>query len=103
MSAAAAALNALVPLPFTGPVIVVTPVPPCAVLTVGKSPFTIVRKLSAPVVPSGVARMELAICPAAKESAKVPVVVTGEPDTPNTEGALSATLFTVPPPVPGGV
>lgn len=39
----------------------------------------------------------------ANVSASVPVLVTGEPPTVNTDGAVSATLLTVPPPVPGGV
>jgi len=99
----AAAVNALVPLPLAIPVNVATPVPPCAASTVGKSPLTIVRSDNAPVVPSGVARKELAVCPVAKLSVRVPVLVIGEPVTLNTDGADNATLLTVPPPAPGGV
>jgi glycine cleavage system H lipoate-binding protein len=69
---------------------------------VGISARTIVRSDTAPVDPFGVARKLLAVCPVAKVAVSVPVVVTGEPVTVNTEGSDNPTLLTVPPPVPGG-
>lgn len=73
--------------------------PPPTTLIRGRSARTIDRSEIAPVVPFGVARIWLAVCPVANASASVPEDVTGEPVTENTEGAVSATLDT---PVPAG-
>lgn len=71
------------------------------VIEAGRSAAVIARRPRAPAAPLGVARNSLAGSPLAKLSAKVPAPVIGEPDTENTEGAVSATLVTVP--VPAGV
>jgi hypothetical protein len=91
MSAAAAALNALVPLPLIGPVSVPTPVPPFAT---GKMPDTSVVSDVLPVMsPEPLPRtgpFSVVVTP------RVPEEVTGEPETLKPDGIVKPTLVTVP-------
>jgi len=78
---------------------VTPPAPEDARFIAGMSAPTSARSPTAPVVPFGEASTSLAVWPPANVKASVPVVVTGEPPTENTEGAVRATLDTP----PGGV
>ena len=63
----------------------------------GRSPMTSVRKLGAPLEPSGAARNVLALSEAST-AVSVPEVVTGEPETVNMFGSAKPTCVTVPVP-----
>ena len=67
---------------------------------VGMSAATMARGLSAPGAPFGAARKKFAVCAPAAVTARVPVLVIGDPDTLSHEGTVIATEVT---PVPAGV
>src|SRR5439155_8558838 len=62
----------------------------------GMSAATSARTPSAPVVPSGVASTWLAVWPVAAVTARVPLAVTGLPETDSQDGTLRPTLLTEP-------
>jgi hypothetical protein len=104
------------PVGMARPTLVTVPDPPPGGVVQAPAPFKYVLELqlpdhagitsvdamarspTCPVDPFGVARNMLAACPEAKESPKVPALVMGVPLTENTEGAVSATLVTLPVP-----
>lgn len=73
----------------TGRFPVTPPAPEAARLIAGKSAPTIARKPTAPLDPFGVARNWLAVWPVANVRANVPLEVSGEPVTVNTDGAVN--------------